>query len=1225
MKYADLINFSPIDSVVQLTAANDKEKAVNLVKSYVMSDDMAEKLEKNMLSQLRLDEVVDNKGVLVVGNYGTGKSHLMSVISSIAHDEENLKHVQNKRFADVAHVISGQFEVLRVEIGAVTMSLRNILLTKIQQDFAKRGLDFTFPDESEVTGNKEVLLDMMELFASKYPGKGYLIVVDELLDYLGGRKEQEVKLDLGFMRELGEIIKSSRLRAVFGLQEKLFDNPNFSFVSETLNRVKDRYEQVIIRKEDTAYVVSERILKKNAEQKALVRKHLEQFSSLYTNMVERMEEYVELYPIHPSYIDVFNKIYIIENRHILKNISEIIRRILNNEITDEAPGIISFDSYWSFIKENYAYRTDANIKEVVVKSGMLEDIVSRSFPKKLYKSLAIQIIHALSVHRLTTVDISIRSGLTAENLRDDLTLYLDGMPEQDSDFLQSIVQTVLKDVMTTVSGQFIEHNHENGQYYLDLDKDIDYDEKITQKAAVLDDVTLNRFYYDVVYYCMDWDQKEKVTNFKIYEHTLNWASHSIFRRGYLFMGTPESRPTAEPPEDYYIYFLPPYGNESYKDEKKEDEVFFSFKPNDDFKNDLKLYAAALLMKELAEEKNKGAYQNKAANFKKKLMKYLSDNKTTCFEITYKGERKQAIEVLKAHYKKNDPFKETMDLISSICFDEYFNRKYPEMPIFKTPITMRNRADVIRTGIDRFAGRKNIQANALLESFGLIENDTISVKNSKYANCFIKKLSQLPPKGVVNFNEIYEERFDDWVDNHFRISYEYLHLVFLALVHTGNAVITLKNGTTINASNLDTLVKVDRFALYEFRHISKPKEVALAELVRLFEVLDIPVGLINNPNKREDGLEKLIAKANEITKDAVTAGSKLSNDFELWGEPMVATHISSDYKDSVQRLVDEFANFQSKYNTVAKLNNFNLSMDKIDQIEKDIKVIGHINGLAAFKNNAVTDIGYIMNLERLELGADFASKIERSKDQFRKVRDEIAYNMNGMSAAQEINRVLASLKAEYIDIYFSEHRKKRLDVAEGKKKGELVSSVSLSNLKKLKSIEILSGTKLDMIERDLASLKICYELTPELLKHTHICPKCNYVMNDTEMSVKGKLEEIEDRIELLTSEWTNSLYNTLSDPLVISQESFMNSEQQNCIDQFLEDKTLPEVVDNFFVSAVSELLQGFDPVVISTDEFIQKLDEIGPCDVSTFKARIDELIKQYTQGKDKDKLRIVVKR
>lgn len=544
MRYADLINFNPIDSVIQLTAANDKGIAANLVKSYVMSDDMADKLKNNMLTQLRLEDVVDNKGVLLVGNYGTGKSHLMSVISAVAFDADNLTHVQNKKFAEDAKCIAGRFEVLRIEIGASQMSLRNIILNKVKQDFEDRGLSFSFPDERNIITNKDVLLKMMETFSSKYSEKGYLVVVDEFLDYLGGRKAQEVKLDLGFMRELGEIIKNIRLRVIFGVQEKLFDNPNFSFVSQTLNRVKDRFEQIIIRKEDTAYVVSERILKKTPEQKAAVREHLLPFCSLYSNMSERIEEYVALFPIHPAYIEVFNKIYIIENRHILKNISEIIRRILNDEITKDAPGILSFDSYWAFIKENLALRTDANIKDVVEKSSMLEDIVNRSFPKRLYKPLALQIIHALSVHRLSTGDISVRAGLTAENLRDDLCLYITGMPDQSSDTLQSFVQTVLKDIMTTVSGQFIESNADNGQYYLDLKKDIDYDEKITQRAAIMDDDSMNNYFYDVVYYCLEWEQKEHVTNFKIYEHTLNWASHNIFRRGYLFLGTPENRPTA---------------------------------------------------------------------------------------------------------------------------------------------------------------------------------------------------------------------------------------------------------------------------------------------------------------------------------------------------------------------------------------------------------------------------------------------------------------------------------------------------------------------------------------------------------------------------------------------------------------------------------------------------------------------------------------------------------
>ena len=84
MKYRDLIQFEPIEAVVQLRDANEATSARHLVSTYVISDEMAEKLTGLVIPQLQFDQPVGNKGVLVVGNYGTGKSHLMSVISSIA-------------------------------------------------------------------------------------------------------------------------------------------------------------------------------------------------------------------------------------------------------------------------------------------------------------------------------------------------------------------------------------------------------------------------------------------------------------------------------------------------------------------------------------------------------------------------------------------------------------------------------------------------------------------------------------------------------------------------------------------------------------------------------------------------------------------------------------------------------------------------------------------------------------------------------------------------------------------------------------------------------------------------------------------------------------------------------------------------------------------------------------------------------------------------------------
>ncbi len=1225
MKYSELISFDPIESVIQLTDANDKTEAAGLVKSYVMSDDMAEKIKNNMFSQLRLDEVVDNKGVLLVGNYGTGKSHLMSVVSSVALAAANLEYCQNKRFAEDAKVIAGQFEVLRIEIGAVTTPLRSIILTKVQQDFQNRGLSFSFPAADSVANNKETLQNMMALFATKYPDKGYLIVIDEFLDFLGGKDEHAVTFDLGFMREIGEVVKNSRIRAIFGMQEKLFDNPRFSYVSQTINRVRDRFEQVVIRKEDTSYVVSERILKKNAEQKAWIREHLQKFCSLYSNMSERIEEYVDLYPIHPSFLDVFNKIYIIENRHILKNISELIKGILADDVPEEMPGIYSFDSYWAFIKENFSYRTDVSIKEVVEKSGLLEDIVNRSFPKRLYKPLAQKIINALSVHRLTTGDISIRTGLTSENLRDDLCLYLENMPDQSSDTLQSIVQQVLKDIMTTVSGQFIDHNTENGQYYLDLQKDVDYDEKITQRAAIISEDSLNNYFYNVVYYCLDWDQKEHVANFRIYEHTLNWASHNIFRSGYLFLGTPENRPTAQPPRDYYIYFLPPYGNASYVDDKKKDEAFFHFKPNEEFKNTLRLYAAALMLKELAEEKNKTAYQSKAEVFRKKLNKFLAENKNTCFEVTHVGVKKQLMEVMSGKYNSANPFKETIDLVSSLLLDGWFTEKYPEFPVFKTNITIKNQADAIRSAFDRFAGRKNVQANAMLETFGLLDGENISVTHSKYAGHFIKELNNLPAGAVINFNDVYEKTFDDYLDKKFGISYGLLPIVFLGLVYTGQAVVAMRNGVTLTASNLDIIPKTSVTDIYEFKTLSKPKDIQLAELVRLFEILQLPVGQINNPSQREAGLASLLQKAQDIAGVAVKANNRLNGDFSQWGEPLIPTHVADKYKESIKRILEMFSNFQNRFNTVAKLNNFNYSMQQVEQIGEDIANASIVMEYDVFRSQCSNTVSYVTNLDTIDLGEAFKTEIKAARAEYEKTRDAIADGESGENQAAEVEERLGIVKQKYIDMYYAEHQKRRLGVQEGKRKGELVSSVRLANLKRLRSLDILSGSKLTAIENELAALKVCFELTPEMLKTSTFCPKCGFQLNESIPPVKGVLESIEDRIDALAEEWTKTLYNTISDPLLAEQKGYLKPGQQETIDEFLRTKKLPEAVDLNFVNAITELLRGFDPVTVSAEDLTDKLGAFGPLDVDTFKAKISEVVDALSKGKDKNKLRIVVKK
>ncbi len=66
MRYGDLIQFEPIESVIQLLDANRPDEGQRLVSTYVISDDMAERIAGLLVPQLGFDDAVDHKGVLVV-------------------------------------------------------------------------------------------------------------------------------------------------------------------------------------------------------------------------------------------------------------------------------------------------------------------------------------------------------------------------------------------------------------------------------------------------------------------------------------------------------------------------------------------------------------------------------------------------------------------------------------------------------------------------------------------------------------------------------------------------------------------------------------------------------------------------------------------------------------------------------------------------------------------------------------------------------------------------------------------------------------------------------------------------------------------------------------------------------------------------------------------------------------------------------------------------------
>lgn len=146
MKYRDLIQFDPIKSVIQLKSSDNCDYAKELVRTYVASASMEQKFKKQIIPQLRYDQANNNFALMIIGNYGTGKSHLMSVISAIAENERYVSDLKSDEIRNSSAAIAGKFMVIRVEIGGVTTSLAELLEKGvIEKQFEEWGIDFKFP------------------------------------------------------------------------------------------------------------------------------------------------------------------------------------------------------------------------------------------------------------------------------------------------------------------------------------------------------------------------------------------------------------------------------------------------------------------------------------------------------------------------------------------------------------------------------------------------------------------------------------------------------------------------------------------------------------------------------------------------------------------------------------------------------------------------------------------------------------------------------------------------------------------------------------------------------------------------------------------------------------------------------------------------------------------------------------------------------------------------
>ena len=1242
MKYGDLIQFDPIESVVQLRDADRSSAAQQLVNTYVISEEMAERFTQLIIPQLQFDQPLDNKGLLVVGNYGTGKSHLMSVVSCLAADASLQEGLNHQGVRDAVGQIAGRFKVIRTEIGATTMSLRDIFVAELEENLEKLGVEYVFPEAGTITSHKRAFEDMMGKFGQVYPEHGLLLVVDELLDYLRTRKDQELILDLNFLREVGEVCKDLRFRFMAGVQEAIFDSPRFAFVSDSIRRVKDRFEQILIARSDVKFVVAERLLKKTAEQQAKIREYLTPFAKYYGGLNERMDEFVRLFPVHPDYIDTFERVTVVEKREVLKTLSMGMKAILGQEVPPGQPGLIAFDSYWNTLKQNASFRAIPEIRAVIDCSQVLESRIESAITRKQYKPMALRLIHALSVHRLTTGDIYAPMGASAEELRDRLCLFDPmiaelGSDEPDKD-LQTHVETVLREIHKTVSGQFISFNADNRQFYLDLKKTDDFDALVDKRAESLGNAQLDRFYYEALKRVMECQDGTYVTGYKIWQHELVWQEHKAARIGYLFFGAPNERSTAVPQRDFYLYFIQPNDPPRFKDDKVSDEAFFRLKGTDEeFNTALKSYAAALDLAATSSGHAKATYESKANGFLKRLVQWLQKHMSDAFEVTYQGRAKTMTEWAKGksirdlsglspHETIN--FRDLVNTIAGVCLAPNFENQAPNYPFFSVLITGNNRVQAAQDALRAIAGQNRTkQATAVLDALELLDGDKIDPYRSKYTKFILEAVKAKGHGQVVNRSEIIQDDLGlEYMDSaSSRLEPEWVAVLLAALVYSGDIVLAIP-GKKFDATGLPQLAATGMDELIRFKHLEQPKEWNLPALKALFELLGMTPGMAQLVTQgKEEPVQNLQQAVGKVVKRIVMAQQTLRDGISFWGLNLLAGTDLASQASSLDAAKTFFESLQA-YSSPGKLKNFRYSALEVTVHEKAVKSLDDLERLREFVMDHSQAASWLSTAEGVLPAAH--DWVDRMKATRQDILDALKQaKLSALSEqSQGIGAKLQQLKKDYIVAYIGLHSKARLGVSDDKRKVALSNDARLQTLVKLAGIDLMPRQQLTDFQNRLAGLKSCFTMTEQNLDLTPVCPHCGFRPSvETGVGAGSQMiDQMDAQLDTLVAGWTSTILGNLEDPITQANMDLLKVDDREPLEAFIKSRELPVPLDSNFVHALKDALSGLVKVTVKTQELQTALRITdGPATPEEMKKRFAEYIDQLTKGKDQAKVRIVM--
>lgn len=1207
MQIKELFNFEDIQQVVAIGSIENEQE---MVEKFVISSNLKEDLLE-FLEYLKGNKPEKNTSVDVIGNYGTGKSHLLTFLSLILSNPEIVQYIQDEDLKEEFAALDKEFLVVKYELPGQDKSLESIFQYRVKKQLKEiydvdiSSIDFNEKDPKELV--EEILLKIKE----KYPNKGLIVIFDEYSDFLKSKESYKQNRDLQFTRQIAECSKNQDFILMLSMQEYIFSNPEYKDKADLINKIEKRFLKFNITSENIEDIIAKRMVTKTPNQIEELKNQFETIRDKFPNIALEEDRYINLFPVHPYLIEMLSRLTLFENRSILMFISDQTKKIQDKEF----PDFITYDLiYDEMIESEHTVKNNEMVKPVVEIVKSLRDIIPRL--NSQYQDRAKTLIDALAIKNLVTPPDNNgekKGGDTPEKFAENLCILPNSKfmePSED-------ISTILNMLISKSEGQFISKDEKSNTYFINLNRTTDYNQIINNKAANMDDLIHNNevFVEDFLLNELGFDLTNEIAyseNKYVIEDTVTWSERNSFRRGILVIDI-GNKLSIEHDGDYLISIK---GFNANNNEHGINHIIIKPKYADEFKWSIRRLAA---VNEFLKTKTH--------------VNAMRSKKNTIIDTEVKKYFKESLLNSTIHYRTNTYSLEelgiSIDIISEIfsqikekLLGENLVNMYPEYPKFKSDakLSLNNIEGTIESVLREISQKIilsdfDLKSRRILTPLELYSNDSIDVNNSRYTSIILNKVEStfknIPISEIVEFFEA----------KPYGMQKEITYLLIAILLINGNIMISNKNGKAYYSSDFAELFKPGLKVFDDLKYI-KQEEGPNAEAQKLFDILDLDKNNLTNKKGYPQALKSYVEKISSIEFKISDINNQFNN--------IVQNNAVNLPIEEIKERVNFINNTSFEEMEVSSINDFNkldYSKKNLNDIKESVELISVLDSFFADYNKFLyVGINYMENAINF-IDNDFFKQTD--KNDLTKIYQEsldIINNPRKLLKDDErrpIKGKIQMFKSKYKNIYYTTHEQYVGKNVNWEVLDEIENSIIYNKLNILSEIKSINASKFNNIKLEIQTIRglRCPSFSVDELDTNYHCscmfPKTMGKYTD----IEHKINEIGDNISKLYVSWEKEIVTTINDNK--SKLEQLDLPEQDIIDKILVSQKLPETIEFSTVSSINNLLEDIEIRELKlNDLYVILTSERDTLNVNEILDKFEDYIKQIVSDTDNARIKII---